>query len=97
MLYEAKLGDNVIFVGNEHAKRGPRRGMIGKIIVAPEDGYNGIAVEFNSKFDGGHTLGSRVEDGHGWWCLREQLDVFVESDDDVTITLDDKLLNMFGM
>ena len=95
MLYKAKPGDNVIFVGNERAKRGPRGGMIGKIIVAQKDGL--IGVEFNSKFDGGHMLGRRIEDERGWWCLREQLDAFVEYDDDITITIDDKLLNMFGM
>jgi hypothetical protein len=51
-----------------------KKGMIGTIKKVTVDSY---AVEFDSKFSGGHTCGCVCKAGHGHWVVESKLELII--------------------
>lgn len=53
-------------------------GKVGVIIIKDAFKQAAYGVRFDEEFGGGHDLRGYCENGHGWWCLEESLELALE-------------------
>lgn len=69
-----KKGDRVRYTGNSL-----KYGIVGTVVAFREDWTCAVGVRFDDASDYLHNLDGKCEDHHGWWALKENLELANES------------------